>query len=79
MNRATTILHAAANRPPVNILPHVMHTLLGGASLVSLNQRPLTQLLYTKGSSLDLYIQTLREFRRSPLVVEHVMPDWLMS
>jgi hypothetical protein len=30
----------------------------GGASLVSLNQQALSSALYTKRSSLDLYIQT---------------------
>jgi hypothetical protein len=38
VNRATAILHAVADRPLVNIQPDVIHSLHGGASLVSLNQ-----------------------------------------
>src|ERR1700674_2218663 len=40
--RATAILHAVADRPLVHIQSDVIHSLHGGASLVSLNQRPLS-------------------------------------
>jgi len=46
----------------VNIQSDVIHRLHGGASLVSLNQRPLSSAFYTKRSSSDLYIQTYRDF-----------------
>src|SRR6266436_2674968 len=42
VNRATAILHAVADRPLVHIQSDVIHSLHGGASLVSLNQRPLS-------------------------------------
>ena len=42
VNRATAVLHAVADRLLVNIQPDVIHRLYGGASLVSLNQRPLS-------------------------------------
>src|SRR5258708_37143429 len=38
VNHAITILHAVADRPLVNIQSDVIHSLHGGASLVSLNQ-----------------------------------------
>ena len=38
VNRPTAVLHAVADRPLVNIQPDVIHSLDGGASLVSLNQ-----------------------------------------
>jgi hypothetical protein len=58
VNRATAIFHALADRPPVNIQPDVIHSLHGGASSVSPNQRPLSSALYTMRSSFDLRIQT---------------------
>ena len=41
VNRATAILYAIADGPLVNI-PDVIHSLHGGASLMFLNQRPLS-------------------------------------
>ena len=42
VNRATAILYARADGPLVNIHPDVIHSLHGGASLLFLNQRPLS-------------------------------------
>src|SRR5260370_14797235 len=41
-NLATAVLHAVADLPLVNIQSDVIHRFHGGASLVSLNQRPLS-------------------------------------
>src|SRR5215468_12235628 len=42
VNRATAILYAVADRPLVHIQSDVIHRFHGGASLVFLNQRPLS-------------------------------------
>src|SRR5215470_2996406 len=42
VNRATAILYAVADRPLVHIQSNVIHRFHGGASLVFLNQRPLS-------------------------------------
>jgi hypothetical protein len=56
------ILHAVTDLPLVNIQSDVTHSLHGGASLVFLNQRPLSSVFfYTKRSSVDLYIQINQE------------------
>src|SRR5271157_5559686 len=61
-NPATAVLHAVGDLPLVNIQSDVIHRFHGGASLVFLNQRPLSSACsYTKRSSFDLYIQTNRE------------------
>src|SRR5271163_28218 len=58
-NPATAVLHAVGDLPLVNIQSDVIHRFHGGASLVFLNQRPLSSACsYTKRSSFDLYIQT---------------------
>jgi hypothetical protein len=63
-NLAIVVLHAAADLPLVNIQSDVIHRFHRGASLVFLNQRPLSSARsYTKRSSSDLYIQTYRMVR----------------
>src|SRR4029077_4692274 len=64
VNPAAAVLHAVADLPLGNMQADVIHRLHGGASSVSLNQRPLSSaFFYTKRSSSDLYIQTYQEFR----------------
>ena len=60
MNRATAIFHAVAVGPLVNIQSDVIHNLHGRASLVSLNQRPLSSAFLHHALLLDLCIQTYR-------------------
>ena len=55
VNVAAAILHAVADRPLVNIQPNVIHTLHGGASLVSLNQRPLSSAFCTPSAPPSTY------------------------
>src|SRR5215470_3287266 len=62
VNRATAILYAVADRPLMHIQSNVIHRFHRGASLVFLNQRPLSSaFFYTKRSSFHLCIQTNQE------------------
>jgi len=63
VNRATAIFHAAADGPLVHIQCDVIHR-CWGASLVFLNQQPLSSALYTKRSSFGLYIESNQACRR---------------
>src|SRR5271154_5480710 len=86
-NSATAVLHAVADLPLVNIQPDVIHRFHGGASLVFLNQRPLSSASsYTKRSSFDLYIQTNQELttrtqlnRRTVSVQKRSMVAWRLA
>src|SRR5258706_4351180 len=59
---ATAVLHAIADLPLVNIQSDVIHRFHGGASLVFLNQRPLSSAFLHQALLLDLYIQTYNLF-----------------
>jgi hypothetical protein len=58
---ATAVLHAVADLPLVNIQADVIHRLHGGASLVFLNQRPLSSAFSTPSAPPSTYTFKLIE------------------
>src|SRR5258706_357622 len=76
---ATAVLHAITDLPLVNIQSDVIHRFHGGASLVFLNQRPLSSAFLHQALLLDLYIQTNRDLttgiKRVPVRKKRFIPS----
>jgi hypothetical protein len=62
VDMAAGVFHAVADRFLVNVQPHVIHTLHGGASLVeSESARSLSSSFLHQALLPDLFIQTYRD------------------
>jgi hypothetical protein len=68
---AAGVFHAVADRLLVNVEPHVIHTLHGGASLVeSESAGSLSSAFLHQALLLDLFIQTYQELA-APASADH--------